>query len=112
MEDESFVSGRASNTPRVERLEVCTIRGGKFSIPFVSNTYDSEDLKLNAALVLDVEKGISIKRLEGSMRTRVTQQSCSIVLLGGHENEKLRQTRYWRNPPSITSIYDIRSCQK
>jgi len=94
MEDESFVSGRASNTPRAERSEVCTIRGGKFSIPFASNTYDSEDLKSNAALVLDVEKGISIKRLEGSMRTRVIQQSSSIIFLGGYDHEKLRPAMY------------------
>src|SRR5208283_4692999 len=106
----SLVMHQILQKPNVRRY----VRFGEVTSPIssVSKAYDSEDLKLNAALVLDVEKGISIKRLEGSMRTRVTQQSSSIIFLGGYEHEKLRQTRYWRNPPSITSIYDIRSCQK
>src|SRR5208283_4116168 len=65
IEDESFVSGHASNIRKAERW--------------------------------------------GYLRTKVTQRSSSIMLLGGHENEKVSQTRYWLNPPSITSIYDVRS---
>lgn len=53
MDNESFVSGRASNITAAEPSESCTIRGGDFPISSVSKTYDPEDLKFNVALVLD-----------------------------------------------------------
>lgn len=53
MDDESFVSAHASNITKAEPSEICTIRGADFPISSVSETYDSEDLKFNVALVLD-----------------------------------------------------------